>query len=651
MADGPLRATPGRTFVLAAVIGAIVALAVFHGGGSGSDTTFAVGPAVSSAVGVLAVCICFGLVPVVRPGRAGWYVIGGLALLAVWVGLSLAWSITPDASWDWLNRSLVVLGFVFLGLVLAGLEHGGRAVVALLTVVTGVAVGWALLGVVVPSLAPNGDRVARLSEPVGYWNALALLCAMALVLGLALAASPASLFLRVTGSALVYGSAIAMLMTQSRAGALVAIVMVAVWLRRSRRRLDDAVRLVLAAIPAVVVAGWAFTRSALVDDDVGRAARVHDGKLFAVALIVGFVVVVLSAVLVPVAQLVSSDPRRVKRALLVVLAALVLFGAVVLVAGGGGSGGRGGDEITIGACENSPGRFRTLCDNNRLAWWRDAVRIARDHPLAGTGAGTYAIARLRVRSDSSTTKEPHSLPFQLLADLGLVGLALGVVAASGAVGVSRRALRNASAATEDATTLLVAVTLGWGLHALVDYDADFLAVTAPAALALGSLIALSVGEARRLQAGISWAIAAVAVCVGAVGSLALPELASRAVDRGTTALEAGDLETAARKARDARSLNPFSPLPIVLQSDVADAAGDSAAAAARLREAAELQPENPRGWIALGLYYYLLDPPDMCSAYKAFNAAWTLDRLGPAGEPGGPLDVAREAVNHGACER
>ena len=46
------------------------------------------------------------------------------------------------------------------------------------------ALGWALLGVAVPSLFPDGDRIARLREPVGYWNALALLADTGIALGL-----------------------------------------------------------------------------------------------------------------------------------------------------------------------------------------------------------------------------------------------------------------------------------------------------------------------------------------------------------------------------------------------------------------------------------------------------------------------------------
>ena len=46
-----------------------------------------------------------------------------------------------------------------------------------------------LLGVAIPSLFPDGDRIARLREPVGYWNALALLADAALALGLWVARS------------------------------------------------------------------------------------------------------------------------------------------------------------------------------------------------------------------------------------------------------------------------------------------------------------------------------------------------------------------------------------------------------------------------------------------------------------------------------
>ena len=40
----------------------------------------------------------------------------------------------------------------------------------------------------------------------------------------------------------------------------------------------------------------------------------------------------------------------------------------------------------------------------------------------------------------------------------------------------------------------------------------------------------------------------------------------------------------------------------------------------------------------------------MCTAYELLNNAYTLDPSGNQWVPGGELDLARDAVNAGACE-
>ena len=98
-----------------------------------------------------------------------------------------------------------------------------------------------------------------------------------------------------------------------------------------------------------------------------------------------------------------------------------------------------GDQVSGGECANDPGRLTELCANNRPAWWGDAVEVFRDHPLGGSGALTYEIARKRVRDDGTPVLEPHSVPLQLLADLGVVGLALGAAFVGALVVGIRRA--------------------------------------------------------------------------------------------------------------------------------------------------------------------------------------------------------------------
>jgi predicted Zn-dependent protease len=114
------------------------------------------------------------------------------------------------------------------------------------------------------------------------------------------------------------------------------------------------------------------------------------------------------------------------------------------------------------------------------------------------------------------------------------------------------------------------------------------------------------------------------------------------------ALDADNLARARARARAARELNPLSPEPGWALSDIEGAAGNDRAAVAYLVEATRLQPENPETWYRLGFTYFALG--DQCSAYGALNHSYTLDPRSRLWSKGGPLDVARDAVNAGACE-
>lgn len=68
---------------------------------------------------------------------------------------------------------------------------------------------------------------------------------------------------------------------------------------------------------------------------------------------------------------------------------------------------------------------------NRLAWWRTAVNMFLAHPWTGVGLGNYPSAFLAYRVPSGeNTLSAHSWFFQILAEMGLVGLIafLGVIA-------------------------------------------------------------------------------------------------------------------------------------------------------------------------------------------------------------------------------
>jgi hypothetical protein len=290
-----------------------------------------------------------------------------------------------------------------------------------------------------------------------------------------------------------------------------------------------------------------------------------------------------------------------------------------------------------------PGRLADLCANNRVAWWKESLHIARGRPVGGSGAGTFAIARLRYRTDATQTAEPHSVPFQVLADLGVVGLALLVVTVVGGVVGVRRGLRLARPGEHRAAAALACLVLAFGIHALVDYDLDFLAVSAPALLALGALLAVGRPHVR-VHARVPELVAVGAVTVAAVLAVAFPAVADDEVDRSLDASDAGHVAEAVRHANRARLLNPLSLRPLEARAVAADAAGDDRAAVAWYERGTRLQPENPDSWYDLGFYHWQVTG-NMCAAYQAFNRSYTLDPRSTRWVPGGPFDQAKDAVN------
>jgi O-Antigen ligase/Tetratricopeptide repeat len=613
LAPPPGRVAEASSLLLVA-LALLVAGAVFAGGGSRDDALATVGvAAVVCAAVALGVALRDGLT-LPRLDRAGWLVVGASVALTGWTGLSIVWSIAGDLSWEWLDRGVVYLAFL--------------------------ALGWALLGVAVPSLAEEGGRIARLQEPVGFWNALALLADGAVGLGVWLLASR-RLVLRLAGGLLVYSAVLVVLLTQSRAGVVAALAVVALSIAFARERLTATLGLGVAALPSLAVGGWAFTRPALVESGAAYGERVDDGRIFAVVALAGALLVALVLWWAPLERLVAERERAVQWGAGIACGLVVLGGSLGLLTAVG-------NPVDWGECVNDPGRLADLCANNRLEWWGDALEVARDRPLGGSGAGTFELARKRFRDDATPVGQPHSVPLQLLADLGVVGFALGLLVAVGAVLGVRRGLQLVGAPERPAAAGLACLVLAYAIHAVVDYDLDFLAVTAPAFVALGALLAVGRPPATA-RVGPAGLLAIGATAVAAVASIGLPALAERETDRAFEAADAGRVEEAVNAANRARRLDPLSPAPLYALAVAADAAGNKAAAVAWYEKATRLQPENPDVWFELGLYHSIATG-DQCAAYQALNHSYTLDPMSRRWSPGGVLDVAREAVDAGACE-
>ena len=129
----------------------------------------------------------------------------------------------------------------------------------------------------------------------------------------------------------------------------------------------------------------------------------------------------------------------------------------------------------------------TTASSNRYEYWRVGVDAFAREPLRGVGAGGFRVQWLRERHISETVKDTHSLEVEVAAELGLLGL-LGFVALVGGVAVAARtALRHDRLVAAGP----VAALLAWFLHASIDWDWQLPAVTLPAVVLAGLLLALA----------------------------------------------------------------------------------------------------------------------------------------------------------------
>ena len=564
-----IRASAAGALVLATLVGAVVAGATFAGDGSDVGGTLPVGGAAVVLLAGLFVAIGLGWLPPPQVGRSGAALVCALVLLVAWTGVTVWWSIVGYRSWDAFNKTVAYAAFLGLGIVLAaiGRRRAARLVAVMLSLVVGATLVWALVAKVVPDLDPDGDRVARLRVPVGYWNALALLADVALVLGLWLGSTREHRrTVRVAGGLLVYVATLALMLTLSRTGVIVGLGVVALWLALGSERVQGGLLLIASAGPAILVAAWAFTRPALTEDVATRSDRAADGAVFGVLALVGGLLVASLIFFGLRRSLDEGGRRRLGRGLVVMAIVWVIAAATVaaVATADAVTSARDCSEVV-----NDPSRLGSLNPNNRLCWWGEAWDVFVQHGPWGAGAGTFEVARKRFRPDDRNVVQPHSVPLQQLADGGVVALGLFVLLILAGAGVCVCALRRLAGPERRAALALVAAPVAYFAHALVDYNWDFLAVTAPTMVALGVLAAAGRdGAVRRRR--LLGALGVVALAAVVLVSFAFPRLADRGERRSTRALAAGDFERALDEAQRARFFNPVSVDPLFAKARVAE---------------------------------------------------------------------------------
>jgi hypothetical protein len=572
----------------AALAAALTLYAAFNAGGYFAD-----------AFGVIAVALLLGLalrVAVVERPFAGWsrrlaLAAGALTLFACWSLLSLAWS---DAAGRTLLEACRLLPYLLTLLVFAAspstplrLRRAAGGIALAAVVVAGAALA--------SRLAPDVFRTSigiqpdRLSFPLTYWNALALLAGIGLVICFAFASETGKAPARVAAAACLPPLAVTILLTYSRGGVAIAALMLVLYVALARPA-GAFTTLIATAAPTAIALAFAYRANLLASADPTSMAAAAQGHRVAAVLIaciaaaagIQFLLVTRGEprLALPASLPGSLARRRTRRVVALALVALIavpVARAVVHQVHGFSA------RPSAAALADTRNRLGDPSSNGRVQYWRAAVDGFRSAPLKGTGAGTYQLDWWRYRTVAQTVTEAHSLYLQTLAETGVIGLILLLAALApllvALVGQLRSPQRPIVAA-------LVACAVGWLIHAGLDWDWQMAAVTLWLFAVGGIALARPAGAAPlQRPVGVPARAALGILLIAAAGVPALAAVSQTKLDDALDAYDHGDCSAAVDAARASRAALPPRSEPRMVLGWCASRGGHTAEAISELRSA------------------------------------------------------------------
>ncbi|MBA2506264.1 MAG: O-antigen ligase family protein [Thermoleophilaceae bacterium] len=238
----------------------------------------------------------------------------------------------------------------------------------------------------------------------------------------------------------------------------------------------------------------------------------------------------------------------------------------------------------------------------RYDYWRVSLNDLRNHPVNGVGADNWSLSYYPSRRTDADTRQPHSLVFQTVSELGSVGL-MGLLAFVGAVGWGFLALCRREDVLQRIGVLVASggIFLMWLAHTSVDWLHVIPGVTGMAIAAAAVILSswsreLAVGRGARVALGVG-----VALCL-VLGAVIAVRLAVADNRRGGAedALASGDARVALRRANAALGLNGESLETLYLRAGAYARLNDYEHARADLLRAIEKEPGNFQPYEFLG---------------------------------------------------
>jgi hypothetical protein len=664
----PSRWAPGRIELVAGVVlGAALAGIAFGAAGGTELTRTSTVEVLMLVVGgaVVAAGMVWG-----RSGRLdGAVALTAFAALAVLTGLSVTWAIAPNLAYIETGRTFAYLAVFAAALAAARVvPRDTPAVIDGILLAALAAVAYSLAARIWPGSLGQNEVSNRIGQPFEYWNAVGTTAALATpgLLWLASRRSAATVV-----RALAYpgmGIAIlAILLSQSRGALAAAIIGAIVWFAIVPRRLHSLPVVVVPSAAAGAVAAWALSKDAFSVTAQPLAVKESVAGTFGLLVALMVVGLAVAGMAIEVGARLRPPSMRLRRR--VGIAAIAVACAIPVIALGSvvvsdrGLGGTVKDRVheLTSETETSPadqgaGRLAAV-SSTRGKYWREAGHVLGDRPAVGVGAGNFEIARLRHRTDASTTRHAHGFVPQTLADLGIVGIVVAavlliawLVAAARATALHPRRLPWSRAdgplprrdwnSDRIALVALALVALVYGLQSAIDWTWFVPGPTAMALVAAGFVAGRGAGPVR--APSVDWrrpfhlvtpsrlAGAAAVLLAALVTAWAIwqPEASDSKTGDALALADRGDVAAALAKANDAADTDPLSPEPLLVLATIESGAGNNAAAERTLEQAVLKFPGDPQTWLRLAGFQ--LDPLNRpTEAAQTVRGALYLDRFSP----------------------
>jgi hypothetical protein len=536
-------------------------------------------------------------------GRASRLALGVLLGFALWTAASALWGENAETSIARGAQALVYAAVLALALVVPRPRTSAMYVNGIALGIVGIEV-LALLSRFIPGLV-EGDSIApflgsqvaaRLSYPIGYWNALGILAGLGMPCLLRIATSAETILARSLAASTLPLAGVVAYLASSRSGFATIVVSAAVFVALTPRRWTAAFALAVTAAADAAAFAYLRTRHELVSGPLSSVTAASQGHR-AVAVVVACCT---CGAIVFAAWAPYCDRARLPRHSGVAATALLIVATV-----GGLIAVHPMRQIssftklpTTHQVTDVQAHLVNANGNYRWQYWKSTLDEASGHLIVGRGAGAWEAWWAEHGNVPGFVSNPHSLYFESLGDLGIVGL---VLSALFFVGVSAALIRKASRdeSNEGVVAACASGFIAFAFACGVDWVWNI-----PAIAAVGVLFA-GFGLASRATAGheeptrrsrlprLLAATAAAAALLVVFDVYAVDQ----ALQSSRRAVASGAFETALSRADDAHRLAPWASSPVLQRALVLEAAGKLSQADSAINDALALDHRNWRLWL------------------------------------------------------